>query len=37
MEDLPRLTRVKSLTIRGDDADGQVQVELMMNLYYSEG
>jgi Tfp pilus assembly protein PilO len=37
MEDLSRLTRVKSLTIRGDDAAGQVQVELMMNLYYSEG
>ena len=37
MEDLSRLTRVKSLTIRGDDANGAVQVELMMNLYYSEG
>jgi hypothetical protein len=31
------LTRIKSLIIHGDNSDGQVQVELMMNLYYSEG
>ena len=37
MEDLSRLTRVKSLSIQGNGADGAVQVELMMNLYYSEG
>ena len=37
MEDLSRLTRVKSLSIQGNGADGQVQVELLMSLYYSEG
>lgn len=37
MDELPRLTRVKNLTIKGDDSVGKVQVELMMDLYYSEG
>ena len=37
MDDLSRLTRVKNLTIQGDDAAGKVRVEVMMDLYYSEG
>jgi Tfp pilus assembly protein PilO len=37
MDDLSRLTRVKTLSIKGDDSAGKVQVEVMMDLYYSEG
>jgi Tfp pilus assembly protein PilO len=37
MENLSRLTRVQSMTIKGANTDGTVQVELVMNLYYSEG
>jgi Tfp pilus assembly protein PilO len=37
MDDLSRLTRVKNLSVKGDDSDGKVQVEVMMDLYYSEG
>jgi Tfp pilus assembly protein PilO len=40
-EDLPRLTRVSSLSIRGTDVKdgkaGLVQVEMSMSLYFSEG
>jgi Tfp pilus assembly protein PilO len=42
-EELQRLTRVKGLKVRGIEAgphagrNGQVQVELSMNIYYSEG
>ena len=36
---MQRLTRVKSLKVRSPDAgkSGQVQVELSMNIYFSEG
>jgi Tfp pilus assembly protein PilO len=38
MEDLSRLTRVKKLVIQSSAShDGSVQVEMLMNLYYSEG
>jgi Tfp pilus assembly protein PilO len=37
MEKLSRLTRVQSMTMKSPAADGTVQVELVMNLYYSEG
>jgi Tfp pilus assembly protein PilO len=37
LEDLPRLTRIKSMIVKSDNADGIVQVELLMNIYYSEG
>lgn len=38
-EDMQRLTRVKNLKIRSTDAakSGTVQVELSMNIYFSEG
>jgi Tfp pilus assembly protein PilO len=37
-EDMQRLTRVSSIVIRGADLKtGVVQVDLSMNLYYSEG
>jgi Tfp pilus assembly protein PilO len=38
-EEMQRLTRVKGLKLRGTDAgkSGQVQVELSMNIYFSEG
>jgi Tfp pilus assembly protein PilO len=36
MQNLSRLTRVQSMTIKGANSDGNVQVELVMNLYYSE-
>src|SRR4051812_8495691 len=38
-EEMQRLTRVKGLKVRGLDhgALGQVQVELSMNIYFSEG
>ncbi len=39
-EQMHRLTRVRGLKIKGADLDGkpgQVQVELSMNIYYSEG
>jgi hypothetical protein len=36
---MQRLTRVKNLKIRSTDAakSGTVQVELSMNIYFSEG
>jgi Tfp pilus assembly protein PilO len=37
MEDLSRLTRVKKMAVKGSGDDGSVQVEMIMNLYYSEG
>jgi Tfp pilus assembly protein PilO len=37
LEDLSRLTRVKNLTIRAAGTDGGVQVDLLLDLYYSEG
>jgi Tfp pilus assembly protein PilO len=37
LEDLPRLTRVMSMVVKAADASGGVQVDLLMNLYYSEG
>ena len=37
MDDLSRLTRVKNLSITGDDSVGKVRVEVLMDLYYSEG
>ena len=38
-EDMNRLTRVKGLKVRSTDGgkSGQVQVELSMNIYFSEG
>jgi Tfp pilus assembly protein PilO len=39
-EEMQRLTRVKSLKVRGltgAGASGQVQVELSMNIYFAEG
>ena len=39
-EEMQRLTRVKSLKVRGADGagkSGQVQVELSMNIYFAEG
>jgi len=38
-EEMQRLTRVKSLKVRSADGGktGQVQVELSMNIYFSEG
>jgi type IV pilus assembly protein PilO len=38
-EDMNRLTRVKGLRVRSMDGgkSGQVQVELSMNIYFSEG
>jgi Tfp pilus assembly protein PilO len=37
MEDLTRLTRVKKMVVKSSGDDGTVQVEMIMNLYYSEG
>jgi len=37
LEDLSRLTRVKNMTIRAAGTDGSVEVDLLLNLYYSEG
>jgi Tfp pilus assembly protein PilO len=37
MEKLSRLTRVQSMTVKSPNSDGTVQVEMVMNLYYSEG
>lgn len=37
LEALPRLTRIKSMTIKGAGVDGDVHVELLMSLYYTEG
>jgi len=37
MEDLSRLTRVKKLVMKSPASDGSVQVEMMLDLYYSEG
>ncbi|MGD0463809.1 MAG: type 4a pilus biogenesis protein PilO [Tepidisphaeraceae bacterium] len=37
IEDLPRLTRITSMVVKATDAGGGVQVDLLMNLYYSEG
>jgi Tfp pilus assembly protein PilO len=37
VEKLSRLTRVQSLTVKCPNADGNVEVDLVMNLYYSEG
>lgn len=38
MEDLSRLTRVKKLVIQSlRNNDGSVQVEMLLNVYYSEG
>ena len=37
LEDLPRLTRISSMVVKAADAGGGVQVDLLMNLYYSEG
>jgi Tfp pilus assembly protein PilO len=37
MEDLSRLTRVKKMVLKSSGNDGSVQVEMIMNLYYSEG
>ncbi len=37
LEDLPRLTRVTSMVVKAVDSGGGVQVDLLMNLYYSEG
>jgi len=38
-EEMSRLTQVKSMKVRGADngKSGQVQVELSMNIYFSEG
>jgi Tfp pilus assembly protein PilO len=37
LESLPRLIRIKSLSIKGVGITGDVHVELLMNLYYTEG
>jgi Tfp pilus assembly protein PilO len=37
MEKLSRLTRVQSMIVKSPNSDGTVHVELVMNLYYSEG
>jgi Tfp pilus assembly protein PilO len=37
IEDLSRLTRVKKMVVKSSMNDGTVQVEMMLNLYYSEG
>jgi Tfp pilus assembly protein PilO len=37
MEKLSRLTRVQTMTVKSPNSDGTVQVEMVMNLYYSEG
>lgn len=37
LEDLPRLTRIKSMTVKGIGIGGDVHVELLMSLYYTEG
>jgi Tfp pilus assembly protein PilO len=37
VEDLSRLTRVKKMQVKSPNSDGSVQVEMMLNLYYSEG
>ena len=37
MEDLSRLTRVKKMVVKSSASDGSVEVEMMVNLYYSEG
>ena len=37
MEDLSRLTRVKKMAVKSSTSDGTVQVEMTVNLYYSEG
>jgi Tfp pilus assembly protein PilO len=38
VEDMQRLTRVRRLHIRNrDDKSGQVEVEVTMNIYFSEG
>lgn len=37
LESLPRLIRIKSLSIKGVGITGEVHVELLMNLYYTEG
>jgi Tfp pilus assembly protein PilO len=37
MEKLSRLTRVQSMRIKSQNSDGTVQVELVINLYFSEG
>jgi Tfp pilus assembly protein PilO len=37
LEDLPRLTRITHMVVKAADAGGAVQVDLLMNLYYSEG
>ena len=39
-EEMQRLTRVRELRLRSDDRaarPGQVEVELSMNIYFSEG
>ena len=37
LEEMPRLTRVKSLTLRGKDGKpGEVEANLAMNIYFSE-
>jgi Tfp pilus assembly protein PilO len=37
LEELPRLTRIASMTVKADNDTGVVQVDLLMTLYYSEG
>lgn len=37
IEDMPRLTRIKTLNVHSLGDNGAVQVELLMILYYSEG
>jgi Tfp pilus assembly protein PilO len=37
IEDMPRLTRIKSLNVHSLGDNGAVQVDLLMILYYSEG
>jgi len=35
IEDLSRMTRVRKMSLRSDISDGTVQVEMMLNFYYS--
>lgn len=37
MEDLSRVTRVRKMNVKCPGNDGSVQVEMVLNLYYSEG
>jgi Tfp pilus assembly protein PilO len=37
IEDLSRVTRVKKMVVKSSGSEGSVQVEMMLDLYYSEG